>query len=53
MDLLVPLGGFLFVLGSLGAANRIHRGDGWFGHGMVAALGFACMVWMWAVMTAS
>lgn len=48
MALLVPMGGFAFALGVLAA-----RGEDWIGPGSIAALGFAAMVWTWALIMAN
>lgn len=53
MDLIVPLGGFVFIVSLLGALHRMRQGDQWIGHGVLAGVGFAVMVWTLAVMSAS
>jgi len=52
MELLIPFGGFVFVLATFGVLSRIQRDEQWIGNGLVAALAFAAMAFAWAAVTA-
>lgn len=52
MDMLVPIGGFVFVVAGLGALDSIKRGESWGREAFFSGLGFAVMVYFWLLFTA-
>ena len=47
MILLVPLGGFIFVVAGLGALNSIRHDESFGAEAFFSGLGFAVMVFFW------